>query len=140
MSSIAKAVVRAYENYINGKWVKSSSGEMFPVYDPSTEEVIAQVASSNAADIDLAVRAARAAFDSGPWATTTAQDRGRILFKLAEKSGRTRLISRSWSAAIQENPSSKRNTTSPMSRPASNITAASRTKSPATSIRFLRTR
>src|SRR3989441_9400626 len=85
MSSIAKTVVRAYENYINGKWVKSSSGEMFPVYDPSTEEVIAEVASSNAADIDLAVRAARTAFDSGPWATTLAQDRGRILFKLAEK-------------------------------------------------------
>src|SRR5260370_16586606 len=85
MSSVAKTVVRAYENYINGKWVKSSSGEMFPVYDPSTEEVIAQVASSNAADIDLAVKAARAAFDSGPWTTTTAQDRGRILFKLAEK-------------------------------------------------------
>src|SRR3989442_2907248 len=85
MSSIAKTVVRAYENYINGKWVKSSSGETFPVYDPSTEEVIAQVASSNAADVDKAVKAARAAFDSGPWATTTAQDRGRILFKLAEK-------------------------------------------------------
>src|SRR5713226_7760239 len=85
MSSVAKTVVRAYENYINGKWVKSSSGEMFPVYDPSTEEVIAQVASSNAADIDLAVKAARAVFDSGPWTTTTAQDRGRILFKLAEE-------------------------------------------------------
>src|SRR5260370_11882116 len=85
MSSVAKTVVRAYENYINGKWVKSSSGEMLPVYDPSTEEIIAQVASSNAADIDKAVKAARAAFDSGPWPATTAQDRGRILFKLAEK-------------------------------------------------------
>jgi betaine-aldehyde dehydrogenase len=85
MSSIAKTSVRTYQNFINGKWVASSSGETFPVYDPSTEEVIAQVASSNAADIDKAVKAARAAFDSGPWLTTTAQDRGRILFKLAEK-------------------------------------------------------
>ena len=59
--------------------------ETFPVYDPSTEEVIAQVASANAADTDKAVKAARAAFDSGPWPQTTAQDRGRILFKLAEK-------------------------------------------------------
>src|SRR6266481_4993611 len=67
MSSSAKTVVRAYQNYVNGQWVKSSSGEMFPVYDPSTEEVIAQVASANAADIDKAVKAARAAFDSGPW-------------------------------------------------------------------------
>src|SRR5580693_4656762 len=85
MSSIAKTTVRTYQNYVNGQWVSSSSGETFPVYDPSTEEVIAQVASANAADVDRAVKAARAAFDSGPWATTTAQDRGRILFKLAEK-------------------------------------------------------
>jgi len=85
MSSTAKTLVRSYENYINGRWVKSSSGETFPVYDPSTEEVIAQVSSSNAADIDQAVKAARAAFDSGSWPATTAQDRGRILFKLADK-------------------------------------------------------
>src|SRR5690349_210476 len=85
MSSIAKTSVRTYQNYVNGQWVSSASGEAFPVYDPSTEDVIAQVASSNAADIDKAVKAARAAFDSGPWPTTTAQDRGRILFKLAEK-------------------------------------------------------
>src|SRR3981081_1917364 len=85
MSSSVKTVVRAYQNYVNGQWVKSSSGEMFPVYDPSTEEVIAQVASGTAADVDLAVKAARAAFDSGPWPKTSAADRGRILYKLAEK-------------------------------------------------------
>src|SRR5690242_761094 len=85
MSSIAKTSVRTYQNYVNGQWVTSASGETFPVFDPSTEEVIAQVASSNATDVDKAVKAARAAFDSGPWTTTTAQDRGRTLFKLAEK-------------------------------------------------------
>jgi len=85
MSTIAKTSVRTYQNYVNGQWVPSASGETFPVYDPSTEEVIAQVASSNSTDIDKAVKAARAAFDSGPWPTTTAQDRGRILFKLADK-------------------------------------------------------
>ncbi len=52
---------------------------------PSTEEVIAQVAAADAADVDRAVKSASAAFDSGPWPQTTAQDRGRILFKLAEK-------------------------------------------------------
>src|SRR5437879_5147294 len=56
MSSTAKTIVRAYENYINGQWVKSSSGEMFPVYDPSKEEMIAQVASGTAADVDSAVK------------------------------------------------------------------------------------
>jgi betaine-aldehyde dehydrogenase len=85
MSSSATAGIRSYQNYINGKWESSASGKTFPVYDPSTEEVIAQVAASEAADVDRAVKAARAAFDSGPWAQTTAQDRGRILFKLAEK-------------------------------------------------------
>ena len=85
MSSTAKVTAKTYQNYINGKWASGSSHETFAVYDPSTEEVIAQVASANANDVDQAVMAARTAFDSGPWAQTTAQDRGRLLFKLAEK-------------------------------------------------------
>ena len=85
MPGSVKAEVRTYQNFVNGEWVAGASGETFPVYDPSTEEVIAQVASSNAADVDRAVKAARAAFDSGPWGQTNAAERGRILFKLAEK-------------------------------------------------------
>src|SRR5712692_6475129 len=85
MSSTAKITVKTYQNYINGQWVSGSSGETFPVFDPSTEEVIANVASATAADVDKAVKAARTAFDSGTWTQTSAQDRGRILFKLAEK-------------------------------------------------------
>src|SRR5260370_35733647 len=85
MSSSATTIVLAYQSYINGQWVKSSSGETFPVYDRSTEEVIAQVASGTAADVDNAVNAARAAFDAGPWPQTSAAERGRILYKLAEK-------------------------------------------------------
>src|SRR5580700_7671421 len=85
MSSTANVSVKTYQAYINGQWVPSSTGETFPVYDPSTEAVIAHVASASVADVDQAVKAARAAFDSGPWPQTTAQDRGRILFRLAEK-------------------------------------------------------
>jgi len=85
MSSPAKTAVKTYQNYVNGQWVPSSNGETFPVFDPSNEEVIAHVAAASASDVDKAVKAARAAFDSGPWPATTAQDRGRILFKLAEK-------------------------------------------------------
>ncbi len=85
MSSSAQPSVRTYQNYINGQWIPSASGKTFPVYDPSTEEIIAQVAASDSADVERAVKAARAAFDSGPWAKITAQDRGRILFKLADK-------------------------------------------------------
>jgi betaine-aldehyde dehydrogenase len=77
--------VKTYALYINGQWVNGSTGEMFPVYDPSTEEIIANVAAASSADVDCAVKAARAAFDFGPWPQTTAQDRGRILFKLADK-------------------------------------------------------
>lgn len=85
MHGSAKADVKTYQQYIGGKWMPGASGKMFPVYDPSTEEVIAHVAEAGAAGVHAAVAAARAAFDSGPWAQTTAQDRGRILFKLAEK-------------------------------------------------------
>ena len=77
--------VKTYSMLINGEWVASKSAKTFPVYDPSTEEVIAQVPDANADDVHRAVAAAKAAFEEGPWATTTAQDRGRILFRLAEK-------------------------------------------------------
>ena len=85
MSTGATTGVRTYQNFINGKWEPTVAGKTFPVYDPSTEEVIAHVAAAEAADVDCAVKAARTAFDSGSWPQTTAQDRGRILFKLAEK-------------------------------------------------------
>src|SRR6202022_1710750 len=85
MSGSVKAEVRTYRNYVNGQSVASTTGETFPVYDPSTEEVIARVSAADKTDVDTAVKAARDAFDSGPWSKTTAQDRGRALFKLAEK-------------------------------------------------------
>src|SRR5947207_1837071 len=71
--------------YINGEWVDSKSSKTFPVYDPATEEVIAQVPDATADDVNRAVAAAKAAFEDGPWATTTAQERGRVLFRLADK-------------------------------------------------------
>src|SRR4030088_3292405 len=80
-----KTEVRTYQLYINGEWVDSKSNKTFPVYDPASEEVIAQVPDANADDVNRAVAAAKAAFEDGPWATTTAQERGRVLFRLAEK-------------------------------------------------------
>src|SRR5438477_2080804 len=80
-----KTDVRTYQMYVNGEWVESKSGKTFPVYDPSSEEVIAQVADANSEDVNRAVAAAKAAFEEGPWGTTTAQERGRVLFRLAEK-------------------------------------------------------
>src|SRR6201993_2817256 len=69
---------------INGKWVDAASGKTFPTYDPSTGEVLAQVAEGDKEDIDRAVKAARAAFDSGPWPKLTASERGRLVWKLAD--------------------------------------------------------
>src|SRR6202048_4609595 len=77
--------VKTYSMLINGEGVASRSAKTFPVYDPSTEEVIAQVPDANADDVNRAVAAAKAGFDEGPWASTTAQERGRVLFRLAEK-------------------------------------------------------
>jgi len=77
--------MKRYWMYINGEPVESQDKQYFPVYDPSTEEIIAEVPDGGRADIDLAVRAARAAFDSGPWHETTAQERGRILLRLADR-------------------------------------------------------
>jgi len=85
MPAAVKAEVATYKLFINGEWVESKSGKTFPVYDPSTEEVVAQVHDGNEEDVNRAVAAARTAFDDGPWATTTPQERGRVLFRLAEK-------------------------------------------------------
>ena len=85
MPAGVKAEVRAYQVYVNGEWIDSTSAKTFPVYDPSTEEVIARVPDCNAEDVNRAVAAARAAFDHGGWPQTTAQERGRILFRLADK-------------------------------------------------------
>ncbi len=69
---------------INGKWVAAKSGKTFPTYDPSTGEVLAKVAEGDKADIDEAVKAARAAFEKGPWRKMTASERGRLIWKLAD--------------------------------------------------------
>jgi betaine-aldehyde dehydrogenase len=71
--------------YINGEWTEGTSGKRIPVYDPSTEEVIAEIPDASPADINSAVAAARHAFDEGGWPQTTAQDRGRILFRIAAR-------------------------------------------------------
>src|SRR5258707_11317346 len=74
-----------YRMHINGEPVESRRGAWFPVYDPSTEEIMAEAPDADGHDVDRAVQAARAAFDSGAWPQTTAQERGRILLRLAER-------------------------------------------------------
>jgi aldehyde dehydrogenase (NAD+) len=68
---------------INNRWVPSESGKTFPTINPSTGEEICQVAEADAADVDKAVTAARAAFE-GPWRKFRASERGRLLHRLAD--------------------------------------------------------
>jgi betaine-aldehyde dehydrogenase len=69
---------------IDGERVQAASGRTFDVMNPATAEVMARVPDAQAADVDRAAKAARRAFDEG-WRDVTAQERGRILFRLAEK-------------------------------------------------------
>jgi len=70
--------------FINGKWVEAASGKTFPVYNPATGEVMAKVAEGDREDIDRAVKAARKAFESGPWPSMTASERGRMIWQLGD--------------------------------------------------------
>src|SRR5271154_5883100 len=81
-----RKVARSFQTklLIDGKWRDSKSGKTFETINPATEEVIARVAEGDAADMDAAVKAARKAFDSGPWRKTDARDRGRMMNKLAD--------------------------------------------------------
>lgn len=69
---------------IDSEWVPAESGKVFEVYNPANGEVLARVAEGDAADINKAVRAARRAFEVGPWKTMTASERGKLLWKLAD--------------------------------------------------------
>ena len=70
--------------WINGKWVQARSGRTFETVNPATEEVIAQVAEAEEGDIDQAVKAARWAFESGPWPKMKPSQREKVLRRLAE--------------------------------------------------------
>jgi len=76
--------VRQTKMLIDGKWVDSASGKTFETLNPATGEVIANVAEGDKADVDKAAKAARKAFEKGPWRKMNARERGRILYKLAD--------------------------------------------------------
>lgn len=69
---------------IDGQWVAAESGATFEVTNPANEQVIARVAEGDKQDVDHAVKAARRAFESGPWARMSPADRGKLLWKLAD--------------------------------------------------------
>lgn len=70
--------------FIDGKFVEAVSGKTFQTFDPRTGEAIASIAEAGKEDVDIAVKAARKAFDEGPWPRMTGYARGRILLKFAD--------------------------------------------------------
>src|ERR1700693_5107666 len=74
----------AHQLLIGGRWVDAQSGKTFDVFDPGTGEVVARVPEGDAEDIDLAVRAARRAFETGDWAKMKPADRTRVMLRLAD--------------------------------------------------------
>jgi phenylacetaldehyde dehydrogenase len=69
---------------INGRFVAAASGKTFSTFDPATGEPLCEVPAGDKEDIDRAVKAARAAFESGPWRSMTSSDRCRLIWKLAD--------------------------------------------------------
>ena len=70
--------------FINGQWVDAASGKTFETPNPATGETLANVAEGDAEDVNRAVRAARNAFESGPWSRLTPSERGRILWRVGD--------------------------------------------------------
>jgi len=77
-------VMKTYQHYINSAWVEPASDQYFDTDNPYTGEVWAQIAKGNTEDVARAVAAAKAAFETGPWAEMRPTARGKLLVKLAE--------------------------------------------------------
>ena len=70
--------------FIDGQWVDAASGQTFETPNPATGETLAAIAEGDVEDINRAVRAARNAFESGPWRRMTPSDRGRLIWKIGD--------------------------------------------------------
>lgn len=84
LASQTLPTIRQTECFIGGNWQPAHSGKTFETIHPATEEVIAHVAEGDAKDVDLAVKAARQAFENSEWSRMDARDRGRLMNRLAD--------------------------------------------------------
>ncbi|MFZ0878234.1 MAG: aldehyde dehydrogenase family protein, partial [Candidatus Acidiferrales bacterium] len=81
---VTRYVAETRKMLINGKWVAAASGKTFKTFNPATGDVLANIAEGDREDINRAVGAARAAFDSGPWTKMSPSERGRLIWKLGD--------------------------------------------------------
>ena len=80
-----ESAIAAYENFIGGRWSPARDGRTLDMVSPSDGMAFARIARSGTAEVDAAVRAARHAFEEGPWGRMTAVERGRLMVKLGQK-------------------------------------------------------
>jgi phenylacetaldehyde dehydrogenase len=83
-SPVAQFLATPKKLLIDGKWVAAASGKTFEVKNPATGATLARAAEGDKADIDLAVRAARRALESGPWATMTPSERSKMIWRVGD--------------------------------------------------------
>ena len=77
-------LAKKHHMLIDGKWVEAKSGKTFEVEDPATQEIIAHVPAGDKADIDLAVKAARKALETGPWSRISPAERSKLVWNLGD--------------------------------------------------------
>jgi len=84
LDAVSHFAGREHKLLSGGQWVPAASGKTFPVDNPANGELIAHVADGGKEDIDRAVKAAREAFENGPWRRTKPADRTKMIWKLAD--------------------------------------------------------
>jgi phenylacetaldehyde dehydrogenase len=82
--SVEAFIATPRQLFIDGQWADAASGKTFETPDPATGETLARVAEGDAEDINRAVRAARRAFEEGPWSRMTPSERGRIIWRIGD--------------------------------------------------------
>jgi len=82
--SVEEFIGAPRQMFINGQWSQAASGKTFDTPNPATGETLARVAEGDAEDINRAVKAARKAFEEGPWSRMTPSERGRIIWRIGD--------------------------------------------------------
>jgi aldehyde dehydrogenase (NAD+) len=75
----------SYGLYIDGQWTDGSGSDVLSVINPATEEEIGTVPQGTVSDVQLAIRAARCAFDDGPWPQMSPRQRSEALSRMAQR-------------------------------------------------------
>ncbi len=82
--SVEEFIGAPRQMFINGQWTEAASGKTFDTPNPATGETLARIAEGDAEDIDRAVKAARKAFEEGPWSRMSPSERGRIIWRIGD--------------------------------------------------------